>query len=338
MGLQYGKTRARAIRGAVETTYRITKYYNRLSEKTCREAARRWAPVLEAEAPALSAEMAGIAEGAHLYYEDILVLNFHGRDLAGGCTMVHIGGDMTEDGRTLTGQTVDWTPSLARYYHVVIRRPTRGLDTIQYTLAGVVGLVGKNEKGTSVFMNILLTSEKIQVGVPAYPLLRLMMEQEDATKAVDLLKSKKRASPFNYMVSDAAGGAYNIEAGPTSLTAVPMGSRWYVHTNHCQCEPMRKFDAYTRVTGSGETLSRYNRMREMLADARPGEMSLDGAFNLLKDHAGYPDSICRHPRLQSPAEGRMKSVGAVFSRQGESGLWVAQGNPCESSLAYIPLS
>lgn len=338
MGEQYGRACRREIRAAVSLNDKITGFYTGLTPEQCRRRVTRFVPYLEEVVPQLCAEVKGIADGAGLDYDDLLSFQFHGRDLAGvgGCTMVHIPNHGTGL-PAVTGQTVDWTPSLEPYYHVVIRRPKKGLDTVQFTLAGLLGLIGKNERGTSVFMNILLTSEKVGVGVPAYLLLRLLMEQKDLDHALATLKQLRRTAAFNFMIARGKE-AYNIESSAAHLQVTDIGRRSYVHTNHCLRDPMASEDIYVKVARSEETLHRRERMLELLDEHRGSETKDVGlVFDLLKDHQDYPDSICRHARSSLPARGRMKTLGAVLTTERDKGIWVARGNPCESSLEFFEL-
>jgi isopenicillin-N N-acyltransferase-like protein len=339
MGFQYGQKCRDSIRNCAKVNYFVTKYYSNLSREQCVKNVRSFLPLLEREVPNLYDEMRGIAQGARIGLDDIVVLNFHGRDLAGGCTMVHVDKILCEGNRSITGQTVDWTPSLAPYYHVVHRRPKKSTETIQFTLAGVLGLIGKNEYGLSVFMNILLTSEKITKGVPAYLLLRLAMEQKNLAGAVGALKGKKRASPFNYLISDSSGKACNVEASHEQFLPERISRGYYVHTNHCLNEPMKSADMYLELRKSDETLQRNARMRYLLGElTRTKRVDLKGLLALLSDHDNHPDSICRHPRENLVAEGRMCTVAAVLSREKEKGIWVAAGNPCTTEPVFYGFS
>ena len=337
MGEQYGRVSRSAIRASFLTNARISEFYTGLSAAKCAKRVEKFVPYLEEKVPHLCDEVRGIASGTGLGYADMLAFQFHGRDLAGigGCTMVHLHPGET-GGPSITGQTVDWTPSLEQYYHVVVRRPRKGIDTVQYTLAGLLGLIGKNERGTSVFMNILLTSERVRTGIPAYLMLRLLMEEPSVTEALATLKRLKRTSPFNFMISG-KGGAFNIESSAEHLQVTNIGRRNYVHTNHCLREPMSLKDSYTKMVRSDETLHRYGRMRALLKQRKTPVRDVEALFSLLKDHDDYPESICRHTRTSLPASGRMKTLGAVLMKDDEKGIWVASGNPCESQLEFFPL-
>jgi isopenicillin-N N-acyltransferase-like protein len=339
MGYMYGRKCAEVIRAAIETNYSITQFYTGLSPGQCLQNVQRFLPTLREQVPELCEEMKGIADGSNVSYGDIVVLNFHSRDIVKGCTIFYVGRENTADGRAITGQTIDWTPLLKPFYHVVHLKPEKGPEVVQFTLAGILGLAGRNNRGLNVSTSILLTSEEIQLGVPPYLLLRLAMQQESLDSAVEVLKNKKRASPFNYVFSDNSGRMCNVEAGPDFFFEDQNeGSLFYVHTNHCLQEKIKPIDVYAEATKSSETLTRYSRMRDLLevSTHQDGKkVAVEDIFPLLKDHQNYPDSICRHPREDAPPEGKMSTVGAIVSRENEDGLWIIWGNPCENQPHFF---
>lgn len=338
MGYQYGRKYGPIIKESVSTNYQITRFYTGLSREDCLRSVGRFIPHLEESVPHLCDEMKGISDGSGIRYEDILVLNFHSRDLPRGCSMLFLGKRATRDGRALTGQTVDWTPMLRGYYHVLRLFPDSGPEIVQFTQAGVIGLVGKNRHGLSVFMNILLTSDTIEIGVPAYLLLRLAMEQKNLKEAIALLRTKKRSSPFNYLISDSSGKACNIEATPKNFLPDRISKSFYVHTNHCLQTRLKPKDMYVKITGSDETKKRLSRMTRMLRSTARKKIALGDVFNFLADHENYPDSICRHGRDRVAEAGRMGTIGAVVSRESEPGLWLIYGNPCANGAEFFPLT
>jgi isopenicillin-N N-acyltransferase-like protein len=114
--------------------------------------------------------------------------------------------------------------------------------------------------------------------------------------------------------------------------------KFYVHTNHCLDPALKNVDVYVTVARSDETLRRYSRMNRLLKDQRQSKTSISGAFRLLGDHENFPDSICRHGRNELEDRARFATLGAVMSREGEDGLWVTYGNPCDEKPNFYPLS
>ena len=336
MGYQYGRKCSNIIRECIGTNYQIIEYYTKLSREECIKRIRKFIPILKEEVPHLLDEMKGISDGSKIPLDDILVHNFHARDLLNGCTLVHVTGNIAEDGKAMTAQTVDWTPMLQPYYHVLKLNPDNSPPILMFTLAGIIGLVGRNKHGMNVFMNILLTSEEISYGVPAYLLLRLSMESRGVDEALNRLKYIRRASPFNYLLSDEEGKTVNIEATPNVFHTQYVYDGFFVHTNHCLSEVLKECDVYAQVTNSDETFQRFNRAEQLLSEKTNGEkISLNDLMNILRDHHNYPNSICRHPIDSLPPPARMATLGAVIVKQREDCIWVSFGRTCESDFHKI---
>ncbi|MEM2058020.1 MAG: C45 family peptidase [Thermoproteota archaeon] len=336
IGLKYGKSAREDITRGIELNYRITKYYTGLRREECIKNVRKYIPMLQKYVPHLYEEMRGIADGCELPFEDVLVHNFHARDLVAGCTLVYLSREVSETGEAMTFQTVDWTPILAPYYHVLKIKVNGYPRIIMFTLAGIIGLVGGNENGVNVFMNILLTNENIALGVPAYPLLRIALESKDLSQAIDRLRNIKRCSPFNYLLSDGNGRAVNIEASANHFLLSEIKDRYYVHTNHCLSPPLTLCDIYSKVTQTDETYVRYSRASTLIDEIlKVRKLNIQDVFRILSDHYNFPNSICRHPIESIPEERKMRTVGAVISEESKDHVWILWGNPCKNNYYKI---
>lgn len=110
----------------------------------------------------------------------------------------------------------------------------------------------------------------------------------------------------------------------------------YTHTNHIQSGSLARNDTYLKASMSCETIHRCNRMSRLLKDmARNGPIKLQDVMEATKDHANFPDSVCRHPLPGVPPEGQVKSLGALVMEQGKSGFWITDGNPCENKFYHV---
>ena len=63
---------------------------------------------------------------------------------------------------------------------------------------------------------------------------------------------------------------------------------------------------------------------------KPGKIDLETFMELTKDHANYPDSICRHLNPSDPPEEQFKTFDALIFVPAKGEAWIARGNPCES--------
>src|SRR5205823_1980735 len=88
-------------------------------------------------------------------------------------------------------------------------------------------------------------------------------------------------------IGDAGGTTAAIEIGAGSFRRLPSGTV-AVHTNHCLDPDLAAGDEFKRFLPDSEP--RLARLHDLLAGATGEEDVVDA----LRDHSGYPRSVCRH--------------------------------------------
>jgi acyl-CoA:6-aminopenicillanic acid acyl transferase len=174
--------------------------------------------------------------------------------------------------------------------------------------------VGWNEAGLSVTGNELDPNDE-QVGIPRLLQVRDVLTRTTLEDAIDAVLHPARASSYNWVLASPEG-AVNVEGSATAAEVRELdGARALVHTNHYEEPTMRRYARASDHTGSR---ARYARARELAATGAP-------PLQILSDHEGVPESICRH--------GGPDGVKTVFwcladveARRIEYG----RGNPCAS--------
>ncbi len=79
-------------------------------------------------------------------------------------------------------------------------------------------------------------------------------------------------------------------------------------------------------------------MRYLLdAGRRTRTLHATGLKDILRDHVGHPESICRHPNPAFPDEERLETVVSVLEDLTSRRMYVAAGPPCRSSYQEIAL-
>jgi len=63
-----------------------------------------------------------------------------------------------------------------------------------------------------------------------------------------------------------------------------------------------------------------------------------GLQEILRDHGGHPDSVCRHPNPRLPEEQRVESVVSVLEDLTARRFYVAGGTPCVTPFQEITLT
>ncbi len=313
----------------------------RLSLDAARDKAAAYVPAIEHVAPHLLEEIEGVAEGAAIRFEDALILQLR-FDLIGfdqgaveGCSSFAI----AASGLRFSGQNVD-APSWHKESGTVIAMyPPTGPAILMYTYyPGMIGYVGINSHGLSVFGNALL-SGGWRVGVPRYVAVRLALEQSSVAGVHGMLESLDRGSSINLVVSDEADGMIDLEVDVDEIGVVhPRRSRVF-HTNHYLTPSLQGADQVSRLLP--DSLPRLRTGQEALGkiDTALGKQAVMGAIKtLLRDHSDGPASICRHraPVSTYPAD-QWESVASIIADPEAGALHVSFGNPCEVSYQRFAL-
>lgn len=341
-GRQFGEKCKNEISRTLAHNYRIIQHNYGLAREKVILKARSIIPKAREMAPELCEELEGVAEGSSTSFEDIFVLNALPEVMKmspGGCTVISVDGRFTEDGKRITAQTVDWNPMLEDQYVVLKSTPEKGPLILTYTLAGLLALVGINSKGLGLFMNILITSEKLGKGLPTYFILRRILEKERVNDALSSIVTQKRATAFNYVLTNGEGDLYCVESLVDEYEFMWDDEGMFVHTNHILTGRLKDKDAYVKISQNVETLTRFRRAQKLLRNTlrEKGRIGVEDVKRILADHANYPDSICRHPNEEYPVETRFKTLAAIIAKQGEDKMLINSGNPCLNTYKQYAL-
>lgn len=337
LGYEHGVQLRETILKNIEINALLNAHYTGLTPNKMREGASKYLSFLMTNYRHFYEEIRGVSEGSGADIVDIMVLNLHGRDMLGACTLFAVPSALAEDGRALVGQTVDWSPLLDSNYVVLrIRDEEHGLNMDMFTEAGIIGLVGKNCGGVGECMSLLLTQSNSVEGLPAYLVLRHVLEQKRIGDALNAIINAPRASSFNYLISDDNGEIYNVEADSNQYELFYIEDQIFTHTNHILGRSLFNADNYVKVSNSCETIHRCNRARKLLKQCLSnGKIGPKDIMAIMRDHASFPDSICRHPSENVSVEGQFKTIAAIVMRQGEEGFWITRGNPCQNEFYKV---
>jgi len=270
----------------------------------------RW---IEKELPAIAEQVAGLAAGAGITYEEAMLLQLrrelirHPRE-AGDCTSIVFADGVIAQNVDLIGDMSD----LSLIVHVAGR--TR---MCLLTFAGLLAYLGVNSHGLAVGIN-MISSPGWRAGVPPYLLVGHILGCSSVEEAIEELKRIHRASSRYFVLADETR-AVGVEMTVTDLRTLDEPP--LAHSNHFLHPDFQQVE-----TKSGEQLAcSRDRLQQIVALARQGV----AAEELLRDHDGYPNSICAH----NGGDIRMtESVAAVLMNPRARELRVAFGHPCESEF------
>ncbi|HKM76638.1 MAG TPA: C45 family peptidase [Candidatus Bathyarchaeia archaeon] len=334
-GCDYGEACREKIGRMIDTFYSLYANDFKLSKDEVLRDSRRYYPYIEDYSPEIAEEIRGIASGSQRTQDELVMLTanyelYEGRffnAVPHGCTSFAVAGDATSQGQTLVGQS--WDDYIGWWWdgesgHVLKIGRDSGPNVMAWTLPGYTGCAGFNSNGLATVWNSL-HCEETQIGIPAYTIVREVMQQKtigDAVGAVE--RAKKRAESFNLVVGDKNGELYDIEATPSKID-YHYSENMLAHANNfCNL----KVADDKMILALPDTVIRCNRMGKLLK-SKMGALNRETIQEFYKDHVNYPFSICRHPPEGSAAYVG-KTHAAIIVEPGSNEFWVTNGNPCQA--------
>jgi hypothetical protein len=308
MGHQHGAQAADLIRKYMLWIERLTGMPKDL---LCKNA-MAFLPMMSDLSPAFVEEVRGLAEGARISFEEAMLCQARAEAAQvseGGCTAFALTGSLTDDHQPLAGQNQDLEPEYADVAILLHIKPTDGRPrALIFTFAGQLGYSGMNEYGLAHFANALYDYQWC-LGLPHYPLKRLMLEQRTVEDCVKLLRQHRTCSAANVMLCDGEGQVGDIEVRPEGIARFrDEHADCCVHANHYLTP---EFAAYPRL----------DRMRVLIQE-NWGKITVEVMKRILADHQGDPGGTCRHG-----AE-NMHSISGYIAEPAKGVLHVRRGHGC----------
>lgn len=257
-GRYYGGVFKEKIRSYKEIYHSLSASREQLRyAEQCGKAISEYSPII-------MEELEGIAEGAELRLEEVVLLMCHEEMwYVGGqlpkidhCTALAAGPPDTADGNTYVGQTWDWMANMYGLSSMLLWKRPEGPSLITLSYPGLWAAVGLNSAGIALCATSAWESEgnkHPRVGIPYYVLVAQMLYQNTLADAIEEAKRARQSGWVTLVLADSTGQLANVEYTPKEL-AVEMtrghlarhtyGSRQLTrtpegqpveHTPKCQC-------------------------------------------------------------------------------------------------------
>ena len=182
---------------------------------------------IEDFAPHYLEEMRGIAAGADVPFEDIVMVNARTEVVAkaraekkkaaelepgDGCTGALILPTRSANGNLIHGQNWDWRAECAETAIVLRVRNDNGPDILTFVEAGGLARSGLNSAGVSITANYLESDRDFrQLGVPLSLIRRKVLEQQHFALAIKAVATTPKSCSNNIMIGMAAGFGVDYE-------------------------------------------------------------------------------------------------------------------------------
>jgi isopenicillin-N N-acyltransferase-like protein len=354
IGRAHGEARREDVRALAAIRLElVAKKAPHMDEAGLLALAARHREPLERFDAAGAEELDGIAEGAGLTWERILVLNAYTdfRDVAErwrpgdgdgdgdgdgvgergdeGCTALYVPPGRSATGAPLVAQTWDMHPSAEPYVLALRVRADGAPPCVVFTVAGCVGMAGLGAHGVACVINNLRPDDG-RVGVSWPTLVRRVLRERTVAAAAGLFDGVPAGSGHHYLVADAGGAAISVETtGRRSRTTWLGGAAPFVHTNHYLDGELATHQV---ALGRTTTHERFTCASALLAGHR-GPVSLAHLYAVLGDHGGHPRSVCSH--LASVEPDMSKTCGALVADLGARTLHATRG--CAHGAVYTAI-
>lgn len=331
-GLRHGRLAADRVRRSAEIYARALQQL-RYSPADLRRLIANFSRAVEDFEPAYLDEMRGIAEGADVSFEDVLMINARTEivaqarraQLAGSaapasdeCTGAAILPARSANGNFLQGQNWDNRQDCADT--IIILRVLRddGPDVLTFVEAGGLARYGMNSAGLTLNGNGMSSSRDYQQdGVPLPLVRRKALEQEHYALALQIVTGTPKACSCNLILGTRLGLALSLECAPDETFLVYPEDGLLIHANHWISPVALGKLKETGIASSPESLYRDQRVRQHLsaAGSKLGVQDLKAAF---ADTHATPFSVCRPGRVS--AQGYASCTTATLIMEPAAGV------------------
>lgn len=269
-------------------------------------------PRIEAYGRDLVDEMRGVANGAKVDFEAIVLLNartellHEAREIrdAGrvgesaapdGCTGVVVLPGATRDGRLIHALNWDWKAECAETSIVMLVRRDDGPDLLTFTEAGALARAGLNSAGIAITANYIESDGDFQSpGIPLALLRRKALEAETYAEAIGVIVSTDKLTSNNLILSHSEGVAIDFECAPREAFATYPDNGLLVHANHWTNQAALAKYRDVGIRNTPDSLYRDHRVRSLL-EPHVGNITPDHVISALQDDFGAPYGVCRPP-------------------------------------------
>jgi len=308
----------------------LKQRYN-LEWKRAKIISRRHLAFCQDSIPTIVEELQGYARGAELSLDDVFTVLFYyyseEAEKNPGCTDFVVSANLTQEKHVLMAHNHDFYPKDAEYVCLVRAKPQNAPAFLSVTDGGIIFNVGLNSAGLGFSLNALSPNDT-RVGIPVGMVLRALYGAGTIVDALTYANLPHKGSSANNVVADKNGQIYDIEGSATDFELIHATDGYLAHTNHYVTQKMRRYegDFLKSVRAYMCSVARYNRALSLLRESK--EISLQRIMEILRDHANYPCSICRHVdekiKVENRVETNFSSVVDVTAQE----MWICYGNPC----------
>ena len=344
-GRLYGDRARALIRKGVEHYVRLWERNTGKTQRELFDLVRQFQPVIADYDGEILREIEGIAAGAKMPLEEILLINVRyellvvaffayagtGATSRAECTSLGAVGEVTTDGHTYVAQNWDLTVDAGERSLLLEVIQDDRPNIVTHVEAGLVAHKGLNSCGLGLCINTLGSQHDDFVpAVPVFVLARRFLNSRTLDEGRRALEGARRAASVNFTVGADGGDVCSLEITPVDVSRVEAIDGRVAHAN-VFCDLREGRGVRDELASRFPVLSeRSGRAQKLVAEADAG---LDGFRQIFTNREGKPEAICRHlddQPPQAPEALRLETVVSMIMDLTDRTVYLSDGPPDRS--------
>ncbi|RJP48573.1 MAG: hypothetical protein C4586_08870 [Anaerolineaceae bacterium] len=334
MGRQIGEAARVQVQNSVSNArILIDAAYNtlELAWDGAKIQSRKYLPFAEERYPQYVDELRGVAEGANIPFDDIMVLNAMEAVTMDAlhltrCTSLAVNDERTADGHVLAAHNEDWIPEDEGDVLIISAKPDKDPPFLAMTYGGLLPNVGFNAYGIAQLIDSVYPSDS-RIGIPRLVVARAVLASRRISGAIGRTLVPHRAAGYNHLLIHESGEIYSIEVSARKFEILYANDGYMVHTNHYIDPQMKQVEKTPEELLSSRV--RYFRASRLLRQNE--KHSIKSLQAIQKDHVNIPNSICNHNIEGLDPLDREKTINALVVDLTSREMHMAWGNPCQNT-------
>lgn len=333
MGRQVGEACSQQIKHSIENARTlVAAAYDtlQLSWEGAQIQARKYIPFAEERYPQYVDELAGIAEGAGVVFDDLAVLNGMEAVTTDAihlqkCTSFAVNQECSVNGHVLLAHNEDWLPDDEPDIYIVHASPDHEPPYLAMTYGGLLPNIGFNAHGIAQACDTVYPTDS-RIGIPRLVASRAVLGAPTPAEAIRHMLIPHRAAGYNHLLAHESGELYNVEVSARRFAVLYAHEGYLAHTNHYLDTAMQQVECDPDELVA--TRVRYFRALRLMRQTPMH--SIETLQAIQKDHVNYEDSICNHAQDDPRALDREKTITALVMDLTERRMLATWGNPCRA--------
>ncbi len=334
MGQQIGEARRENVQHSIENARKLLEQAYSELELTWDGAqiqARKYLPFAQERYPKYVEEMQGIAEGANVPCEELVVLNVMEAVTMDAlhltrCTSMAVNDERTADGHVLAAHNEDWVPDDENDVFVIHATPNDEPPYLSMTYGGLIANVGFNAYGIAQLIDTVYPNDS-RIGIPRLVVARAILAAKTPGGAISRALIPHRAAGYNHLIVHESGEIYSVEVSARRFSIINNLDGYTAHTNNYLSTNMQEIETDPEELVSSRI--RYFRAMRLLLQSETH--TIKSLQNIQRDHVNYPNSICKHDFGEGNLLDREKTINALVIDLTAREMHIAWGNPCQNA-------